>query len=87
MVEEQKNQELKNNRGENQFFENGIREESRRLVSVKELAHILGVSSLTIYRWQYKDIIKPIKIGRLIRFDIKEIERMIFVEGKILYGN
>ena len=28
MVEEQKNQELKNNRGENQFFENGISEES-----------------------------------------------------------
>lgn len=61
------------------LFENKI----VRLLTIKDLAAWLNVSEKTIYGWVYKGMIKPIKIGRLVRFDEKEIERWISREKEI----
>lgn len=46
----------------------------RRYVGVKEIADYLGVKVSTIYDWVYRRIIPFRKAGRLLRFDIPEID-------------
>jgi len=61
--------------------ENTLRNE-RRLLSIEETAAYLGVSPSTIYnqigRKAKKPFpIKPKRVGRLVKFDIREIEYFI----------
>ena len=46
----------------------------KKLLTRKELADYLGVSEVTIYGWTSKKKIPFRKVGRLLRFDIDEIE-------------
>ncbi|MBI2094935.1 MAG: helix-turn-helix domain-containing protein [Candidatus Omnitrophica bacterium] len=48
-------------------------DENNRLLSCKDLAKFLGVSSWTIYGWVSQKRIPHVKIGRLVRFDEAEI--------------
>lgn len=48
-----------------------------RLFDIKQLSEILNVKPKTIYDWTHKGQIPYIKIGRLLRFDLNDIERWI----------
>ena len=49
----------------------------KRFVSIKDLAAYLGVSEHTVKSWVYQDRLPCKRIGRVIRFDIKEINDML----------
>jgi len=44
-----------------------------RLVNIQEISRMLSVKEKTIYSWVSQGIIPYYKIGRLVRFDRKEI--------------
>lgn len=45
-----------------------------RLITVEELAEYLNLNPHTIYIWVEQGKIPHIKIGRMVRFDLLEIE-------------
>jgi excisionase family DNA binding protein len=47
------------------------------LVSVPEAAVILGVSDETVWAWIYSKRIESVKIGRLRKIRLSEIERFM----------
>jgi len=49
----------------------------KRFIGVEELATYLDISVNTIYFWIYQRKIPYHKIGRLVRFDLREIENWI----------
>jgi excisionase family DNA binding protein len=58
------------------------KEITRRLLSVEELAEYLGISPRTIYnqlgrKAKKRFPIKPKRIGRLVKFDLNEVDRYI----------
>jgi len=53
------------------------KEDNVRLISVEELAHYLGLRRQTIYNWLHKKKISGMKIGKVWRFDRKEIEKWL----------
>ena len=46
-------------------------------MSIDELADYLGLRKQTIYNWLHKKKISGIKIGKVWRFDRKEIEQWL----------
>ena len=58
----------------------------RRYIGMKDLAVYLGVSRHTIRAWVYRDKIPCTRIGRAIRFDMRQIERMLAKEDKLAQG-
>jgi excisionase family DNA binding protein len=46
-------------------------------LTVDELADLLGVSRQSVYRWRHSDGMPSHKIGRLVRFDVREVEEWI----------
>ncbi len=55
----------------------------RRYIGMKDLAVYLGVSRYTIRSWVYKDKIPAIKLGRAIRFDMRQIEKILAKEDTL----
>ena len=53
-----------------------------RLMNIEELAEYLGLQKQTIYNWLHKKKISGIKIGKVWRFDRKEIEKWLRECGK-----
>ncbi|OQX79707.1 MAG: hypothetical protein B6D56_06525 [Candidatus Omnitrophica bacterium 4484_70.1] len=53
------------------------RKVNKRLMSVEELAHYLSLKKQTIYNWLHNRKISGIKIGKVWRFDKKEIEKWL----------
>ena len=52
-----------------------------KLLSVDQLASMLGVPKKTIYGWIYRGLIESVRIGpRLIRFDSEYIARWILIK-------
>ena len=49
----------------------------KRLLTVQEVAEILGLEVSTIYDWVYRKKISYIKIGRLLKFDPENIQNFI----------
>jgi len=49
----------------------------KRFVGVKEIAEYLGVSIHTIYYWTCLKKIPYVKMGKLLKFDLREIEGWI----------
>ncbi len=48
-----------------------------RLMSISELAEYLGLRRQTIYNWLHQKKISGIKIGKVWRFDRREIEKWL----------
>ncbi|MFH1614491.1 MAG: helix-turn-helix domain-containing protein [Planctomycetota bacterium] len=54
---------------------------AERWVSIDEISEHLGVKKDTIYKWVAKKKMPAHKVGRLLKFQIKEVDRWIR-EGK-----
>lgn len=60
---------------------------SDRWVSVQEIAHYLGISKETIYRWLEAKKIPAHKIGRQWKFKISEIDIWVKSDGAVENSN
>lgn len=49
----------------------------RRLLTMTEAASYLGLSKLTLYEWVSQRKIEYGKVGRLVKFDQRQLERWI----------
>lgn len=50
----------------------------KKLIGIKELAALLGISVNTLYSWVWQRKIPCYKLsGRMVKFDIKEIEEWL----------
>jgi excisionase family DNA binding protein len=58
-------------------------EDSRRLLSIGQLSQQLGVSVKTLYGWVYLRQIPYVKMGRLVKFDARDIEKWIETKKRL----
>jgi excisionase family DNA binding protein len=49
--------------------------EPRKLITIDELSVLWQVPKATIYGWVYQRRLHHVKLGRLLRFDMTEIEK------------
>ncbi len=49
----------------------------RRLFTVKDAENYLDCSRWTLQRWVSKGLLRQVKIGRTIKFDLTELDRFI----------
>jgi excisionase family DNA binding protein len=49
----------------------------KKFVGIEELSSYLGIVKGTLYGWVYLRKIPYIKIGRLVKFDLQEIEQWL----------
>lgn len=49
----------------------------KRFIGVKELAVYLGIKVNTVYSWVCLRKIPYVKMGRLVKFDLREIDKWI----------
>jgi excisionase family DNA binding protein len=47
------------------------------LLTVKEAANFLAVSTSTLYGWVYQRRIPFVKVGRALRFELAELQKFI----------
>lgn len=50
---------------------------NKLLINVKQLSESTGLSVFTLYSWINQRRIPYVKVGRLVRFDPKKIEKWI----------
>ena len=50
---------------------------TKRLLTLPEAAAYLGLSKLTLYEWVSMRKIEYVKVGRLVKFDQRQLERWI----------
>ena len=50
---------------------------NRLLIDVKDLSESTGLSVFTLYSWINQKRIPYVKVGRLVRFDPRKIEKWI----------
>ena len=50
---------------------------TRKLLSVTDVRGILSVSRRTVYYWIKNGILKPVRIGRILRFHFEDIQHLI----------
>lgn len=48
-----------------------------KLLNISQLSEILNIKKKTIYDWTHKDMIPYCKVGRLVRFDLNDIDRWL----------
>ena len=60
--------------------------EMERWLSVEEIAHHLGVSKETIYRWLEREKIPANRIGRLWKFKATEVDQWIKNGGAVEFS-
>jgi excisionase family DNA binding protein len=49
-----------------------------RLLTVSELAELVGVPEKTVYRWRHRgEGPEPIRVGRFLRFDPNDVSRWL----------
>ena len=46
----------------------------KRFLGIKELSEYLGLPVSTLYQWTHQRKIPYLKMGRLVKFDLEEIE-------------
>ena len=49
----------------------------RRFIGVKELSEYLGISKHTVYYWVGMRKIPYVKMGKIVKFDLREIEEWL----------
>lgn len=55
-----------------------------QLMDITTLSKLLSVKPMTIYSWIHEGIIPHIKLGRLVRFDEKEVR--VWLDKKKISG-
>ena len=55
----------------------------QRFIGMRDLAVYLGVSCYTIRAWVYRDKIPCKRIGRVIQFDMRQIEKIFAKEDPL----
>ena len=58
-------------------MKNQLEKMKKILINIKELSESLGVSDKTLYGWVHQKRIPFVKVGGLLRFDMKDIEKWI----------
>ena len=48
-----------------------------RLLNAQEMADFIGVKQSTIYQWTHQDYIPHVKLGKLVRFKVEDIEKWL----------
>jgi excisionase family DNA binding protein len=66
-----------------QFDAVGEREPHERLVPIREAALYLSVSVSTLYGWVWQRRIPFVKIGRALRFDLRDLEAFVEANRQI----
>ena len=56
---------------------------SRRLLSIGQLSQQLGISVKTLYGWVCLRQIPYVKMGRLVKFDARDIEKWIETKKRL----
>ena len=46
----------------------------KRFIGIQELSEYLGITKGTLYSWTFQKRIPYLKVGRLVKFDLQEIE-------------
>jgi len=49
----------------------------KRFLGIKQLAEYLGIAEGTVYAWVCHRKIPYIKVGRLVKFDMRKIEKWL----------
>jgi excisionase family DNA binding protein len=52
---------------------------NRRLLTIKETAAYLGISARTIYNTLKEFPVRPLRLGRAVRFDLRDLDA--YIEG------
>jgi excisionase family DNA binding protein len=55
-----------------------------RLLTVKEAAHLLGVSRETVRRWIYRQVIHAVRVGRNHKVPEAELQKLVERQGEAL---
>ncbi|MFH1374777.1 MAG: helix-turn-helix domain-containing protein [bacterium] len=55
-----------------------------RLLTVQEIADLLGIQPSTVYQWTHEGFIPHVKLGRLVRFREGEVSQ--WIEKKLTPG-
>lgn len=50
---------------------------SRRLITIREAAEYTGLSVSTLYSWVWQKRVPYVKLGRAVRFDLADLDRLI----------
>ena len=50
---------------------------TKRLINIKELAEYTGIPIKSLYNWVSQKKIPYVKFGRLVRFKLEDIDRII----------
>ena len=50
---------------------------AKGLLGIKELAKYLGITEGTLYSWVCQRKIPYLKVGRLVKFDMRKIEKWL----------
>ena len=49
----------------------------KRLINITEASEHLGVQKSTLYSWVHQRLIDYIKVGRLVKFDLQDLDNWI----------
>ena len=58
-----------------------MQETQYKLLTVKEAAHLLGVSRETVRRWIYKQVIHAVRVGRNHKIPERELQKLVGKQG------
>ncbi|OQA53905.1 MAG: Helix-turn-helix domain protein [Candidatus Omnitrophica bacterium ADurb.Bin292] len=57
-----------------------------RLLSIEDISGMLGVRKSTLYSWSHQRRIPYIKVGSLLRFRLRDIEKWLKQQTVDVYG-
>ncbi len=58
----------------------------KRFLGIKELANYLGIAQGTVYVWVCHRKIPYLKVGRLVKFDLRKIEKWVEEKSVAMYN-
>jgi len=61
-----------------------MQETQYKLLTVKQAAHLLGVSRETVRRWVYKGVLHGVRVGKNHKIPERELQKLIGRQGEAL---